>query len=595
MPYDSIPARFLAQAEQRPDRPAYYVRRGGNWLATSWRTYVDEVRTAARALIGLGFQPGHTVCILGFNRPEWVIADMAAMCAGGVPAGIYTTCSPEEVQYIVHHAESGIVFLEDASQWEKIKAQRANLPLLRHVVMFKDAPAIDDALVMSWEQFVAKAEGVDAGEIDARVAALEASQNATLIYTSGTTGPPKAVTLTHENLAWTSKSGLKVVDANDTDSNLSYLPLSHIAEQVFTIHIPATVGSQVYFAEDFAKVADNLKEVQPTLVFGVPRVWEKFYAGVSAKLAQATGLKARLAAWAQDVGRRANDVKNRGGQPSGLLALQYRLADKLIYSKIKPALGLGNLRFGVSGAAPIAKEILEFFAGLDIMIYEVYGQSEDTGPTTFNLPGRTRFGTVGPPFPGVEVKIAEDGEILVRGPNVFKGYLKDQAATDEALIDGWLHSGDLGAFDQDGFLSITGRKKEIIITAGGKNIAPKNIEAALKNFELVSQAVVIGDRRKYLTALVTLDPDAAKRFADEHGLPIVGIHADPKLRAALQSGVDEVNKLFARVEHVRKFQVVGEDFSVDGGELTPTMKIKRRVVNEKYAAQIEEMYAGDGD
>ena len=595
MAIDSVPARFFAQATQRTDQPAYYVRQNGAWQPTTWKTYVDEVRSAARALIALGFEPHDRVAILGFNAPSWVIADVAAMAAGGVPAGIYTTCSPEEVQYITDHCEAKLIFLEDEGQWEKVAAQRENLPKLQHAVMFRGAPAVDDPLVLSWEAFLARGEQTPASAVDERIAALEQDAAATLIYTSGTTGPPKAVTLTHRNLAWTSGQALTFVHAAETDSSLSYLPLSHIAEQMFTVHVPATAGSRIYFAEDFTKVADNLRETQPTIVFGVPRVWEKFHAAVTAKLAQETGLKARLLRWAQDVGRRANDELNQGRAPGGLLGLKYRLADRLIYSKIKPALGLGKLRFAASGAAPIAKEILDFFAGLDIVIREVYGQSEDTGPTTFNALGHTRFGTVGPAFPGVEVKIADDGEILVKGPNVFAGYLKDPAATVDTLIDGWLYSGDLGAFDQDGYLTITGRKKEIIITAGGKNIAPKNIEAALKNLELVSQAVVIGDRRKYLSALLTLDPDAVGRFAEEYGIDPSAAPAHPKVLDALQKGVDEVNKLFARVENIRKFRVLPEDFSVDGGELTPTMKVKRRVINDKYGDVIESMYGEDGD
>jgi long-chain acyl-CoA synthetase len=325
--------------------------------------------------------------------------------------------------------------------------------------------------------------------------------------------------------------------------------------------------------------------------FGVPRIWEKFHAGISAKLATATGAKKRLVQWARRVGSSVSDLRCRGEEPKGVLAVEYKLADKLVFSKLKPALGLGRARFCVSGAAPIAREVLEFFASLDIIVLEVYGQSEDCGPTSFNRPGKVKFGTVGPAVDGVEVKIADDGEILVRGPNVFLGYLKEPEATSETLQDGWLCSGDLGAFDNEGFLSITGRKKEIIITAGGKNIAPKNIEAALKNHPLISEAVVIGDRRKFLTALLTLDPDAASSFAKERGLDAKGVHTAPQLAAEIQKAVDEVNRDLARVETVKKFTVLPNAFSIDTGELTPTMKVKRKVVNQRYADQIEAMYA----
>jgi long-chain acyl-CoA synthetase len=590
VPIDSIPARLFQQAKNRPDQDAYFVRQDGDWIPTNWATYVAEVRQCARGLIALGVQPGGTVCILGFNRPEWLLTDVATMAVGGAPAGIYTTCSPNEVQYIIDHAEASVVVLEDASQWAKVNAERERIPKLKHVIMMRGAETIEDPMVMTWEAFLARAEEVDDAEVDVRMEALEDDQVATLIYTSGTTGPPKAVMLSVKNLAWTAQAAIDLTTLNASDCSLSYLPLSHIAEQMFTIHGPITGGSRVYFAESIDALPENLREVQPTIVFGVPRIWEKFHAKVSPKVESATGVKAKLLGWAQAVGREANDVKNAGGSVSGLLALKYKLANKLIYSKLKPLLGLGNARVCVSGAAPIAAEILEFFSGLDVVIHEVYGQSEDSGPTTFNVQGATRYGTVGPVIAGVEVKIAEDEEICVRGPNVFLGYYKDEEATNATLIDGWLHSGDLGKFE-DGFLRIIGRKKEIIITAGGKNIAPKNIEAALKNQGIISEAVIIGDRRKFLSALLTLDEDALGRLAEAKGLSGDGLHAHAEVLAEVQRGVDAVNELFARVEHVRKFEVLPRNFSVDDGELTPTLKIKRRIIYQNYADVIEGMYA----
>ncbi|MEE2962278.1 MAG: long-chain fatty acid--CoA ligase [Myxococcota bacterium] len=591
MPADTIPARFMEQAKIRPDSPAYYVRAGGTWRPTSWRNYVREVKTAARSLCSLGVKPGQTICILGFNRPEWVIMDIANMVVGGAPAGIYTTCSAEEVQYIIAHAEAPLVVLEDVGQWEKVKEQRDNLPELKHVVMMQGAPKIDDPLVMSWDEFLAKAGDVDDAKIDLLVEKLDETKTATLIYTSGTTGPPKGVMLTHKNLAWTSQIAQGLVALRSQDCTLSYLPLSHIAEQMFSIHGPITAGSAVYFAESIEKVPDNMKEVQPTVFFGVPRIWEKLYAGVNNKLKGAEGAKAHLVAWARGVANQVTDLRNAGKNPSGLLVLQYALADKLIFSKLKPALGLGRARVCVSGAAPIAKEVLEFFAGLDLVVHEVYGQSEGSGPTSFNLPGRTKYGTVGPALPGAEVKIADDGEICVRGPNVFSGYYKDPVTSGETLIDGWLHSGDLGSFDSDGYLSITGRKKDIIITAGGKNITPKNIESALKNIDVVGEAVLIGDRRKYISALISLDPDAMSIFSKENDISEEDAHANSLLLSHIQRGVDGVNDKFARVEHVRKFSVLKRALSVEDGELTPTLKVKRKIVHEHFEAEIEAMYA----
>ena len=580
MPADTIPHRVLIQGQRRSASPAYFTKQAGVWRPTTWRQYVDEIRTAARALMGLGFPAGGTVAILGFNRPEWVIFDHAAMMAGGAPAGIYTTCSAEEVQYIVDHSEAHAVLVEDLGQWKKIAAQRANLPRLRHVVTMRGCLAIDDPLVLSWDAFLARAAGITEAALDERLARLEPQQLATLIYTSGTTGPPKGVMLSHDNLAWTAKTLVDTGGARDGDCGLSYLPLSHIAEQMTSIHVPATGGATVYFAESIEKVPDNLREVQPTVVFGVPRIWEKFHAGVSAKLAATTGVKARLMAWTRDVCRRVVELRNRGKEPGGALALQYRLADKLVLSKLKPALGLGRARMCVTGAAPLAKDVIEFFASLDITLHEIYGQSEDCGPTSFNLQGQTRFGTVGKALPGIEIKIADDGEILVRGKNVFMGYFKEPEATRECLVEGWLHSGDLGALDGDGFLTITGRKKEIIITAGGKNISPKNIEAAIKESPLVSEAVVIGDRRKFLSVLLTVD-DAAVKAA---GLDRAG------LEAAIQRQLDQVNDKLARVEQIKKFTVLPRQLAIETGELAPTLKVKRKMVNQNFAAEIEAMY-----
>ncbi|MGB5367036.1 MAG: long-chain fatty acid--CoA ligase, partial [Polyangiales bacterium] len=512
------------------------------------------------------------------------VMDIAAMGAGGAPAGIYTTCSPVEVRYIVAHAEAPIILVENENQWRKVLAERANMPKLKHVVTMKGCPAIADDMVMTWEEFMAKGDGVETRAYLDRVESLKPEALATLIYTSGTTGPPKGVMLSNENLAWTSNVAIGITTISAEDCALSYLPLSHIAEQMFTLHIPITTGARVYFAESIEAVPENLKEVQPTIFFGVPRIWEKFHAGISAKLKEATGVKAKLVKWAMKVGWEANQT------PDGNKGLQYQLANKLIYSKLLPAIGMGNARVCVTGAAPIAREVLEFFASLDLVVLEVYGQSEDSGPTSFNTPTRYRFGSVGPALPGVEVKIAEDDEIMVKGPNVFLGYYKDKEATDATLSDGWLHSGDLGAFDSDGFLNITGRKKDIIITAGGKNITPKNLESGIKNHPLVDEAVVIGDRRKYLSALVTIDAEAGPAWAAANGEDASALHKSAKLRASIQAHIDEMNKEFARVEQIKKFTILKRNFTVEDGELTPTLKVKRAKVNDHFAEDIESMY-----
>ena len=591
MPQDTVVARLFARADKNPNKPAYYIRQDNTWRASDWATYAGLVRKVAQSLIALGFEPGQRVCILGFNRPEWVIMDVGVMAAGGVPAGIYTTSSPAEVQYITHHTEAPVILVEDHGQWNKVKEVRHQLPQLKWVVLMDGAAPVEDDMVLTWDEFLAKGDETPVSAVGERVDALKLDDLATLIYTSGTTGPPKGVMLSHHNLAWTANVALKLVDYDEGDRSVSYLPLSHIAEQMFTIHAPITGGGRVYFAESIEKLRDNLVEVQPHVVFGVPRIWEKFYAGINSRLEDAPDLRKKIADWAMQVGRAKSARTNEGNRPSLSLELQWRIADRLVYSKLKPALGLGEAKVCVSGAAPIAAEVLQFFSGLDINILEVYGQSEDTGPTTFNQPGRTRFGTVGPAVPGVEVRIGDDGEILVKGPNVFMGYFKDEAATNETLEDGWLHSGDLGRFE-DGFLRITGRKKDIIITAGGKNITPKNIELGIKQrVDLVGEAVVIGDRRKFLSCVISLDPDVSAEWAKDHGVAPDTLSQDQRVRALVQAAIDDVNNDLAQVEKIKKFEVLPRPLSIEDGELTPTMKVKRSKVSEHFAELIESMYA----
>ena len=591
MPIDNIPARLRATAARLSDEPAYYVKTGDSWHAATFAHYARQVDDVARALIALGLEAGDTTCIVGFNRPEWVIFDLATMRAGGAPAGIYTTSSPSEVQYIIDHAEAGIVLLEDRAQWEKVRVQLNNLPKLRTVVMMRDAGLIEHEKVLSWEAFLARAEDTPQGTLEAREQGLEEDQIATLIYTSGTTGPPKAVMLSHKNLTWTATRAVEMADLSDSDCSLSYLPLSHIAEQMFSIHAPITTGYPIYFAESLLWVAANLAEVQPTVIFGVPRIWEKFYAKLSTKMAGATGVKAKLLSWARGVGTQWTSHKGDGSSPSAGLRIQYALAHKLIFSKVKNAIGFDETDFFVSGAAPVSAEILRFFASLDMLVYEVYGQSEDCGPTTVNRPGMTRLGSVGTSFPGVDVKIAEDGEIVVRGKNVFAGYLHDQEATDATLVDGWLQSGDLGAFDAQGYLSITGRKKDILITAGGKNIAPKNLESDMKDLPLVAEAVCIGDRRPFLSALICLDDEAAEAFCSAKGIDVAQATTSEELRQEVQKGIDAMNAKYAQVESIRKFVILPRMLTMEDDELTPTLKVKRANVNKNWDETIEGIYA----
>jgi long-chain acyl-CoA synthetase len=587
--FETIPQRVLGNADRLGSAPAYHVRGATGWEATSWQDYAADVRRAGAALIALGVEAGQPVCILGANRPEWVIFDVGAMAAGAIPAGIYTTSSPAECAYILNHCEAPVILVENEAQWQKIASVRPQLPHLRYVVVMRDGGAVNDPMVIPWERFLGWADDAGPGALDARMAALRADTVSTLIYTSGTTGRPKGVMLTQDNLSWTAGQACDLVGATERERVLSYLPLSHIAEQMFTIHIASVVGYPVYYAESIDKLLDNLLEVEPTMFFGVPRVWEKFHAGVVEKLSGNHGIKAKLAEQATAVGRRVITKVSQGQRAAIPDAAQFTVFEKLVYTKVKDGLGLSSARMCVSGAAPIAQEVLEFFAGFGIPIYEVYGQSEDSGPTSFNVPGRTKFGTVGPAFPGVEVKIASDGEIIVRGRNVFAGYFKDPEATAETLSDGWLHTGDLGEFDADGFLSITGRKKDIIITAGGKNVAPKLLEGGIRSHPLVSEAVVIGDRRKFLSALVSLDSEAVERFMKEKELSGPPEQSE-EIRNEIQQVIDTVNSEMARVEQIKRFSILPRELSIAEGELTPTLKVKRNVVTAHFENEIEAMY-----
>lgn len=589
MAADTIPARLFRNAASMPDRPGYLEKAGGTYRAVDWQGYAARVRRAGRALLALGFSPGQHLAILGFNRSEWVISYLGAMVAGGAAAGIYTTSSADEVGYVVGHAEAPVVVVEGPGQLEKVLACRRDLPALRRVVTMRGAPPHSDPMVLSWEEFLAKGEAVTDSEIDARLNGLSGGDPATLIYTSGTTGVPKGVVLTHDNLTWTADQAQGVFPLSPDDVLISYLPLSHVAEQMYAVHVAITFGYSVAFAESIEALRTNIAEVRPTLFFGVPRVWDKFAAGVRERLASVHGARARLAEWAMGAASRVVAARNEGREPGGTLGLQYRLARRLFHDRVKKALGLDRCHFAASGAAPADPATLEFLAGLDLPVHEVYGLSETAGPVSWNRPGRTRFGTVGPAYPGVEVRLAADGEILVRGGNVLARYHRDPAATAAAFQDGWFATGDLGALDPDGFLSVVGRKKELIVTAGGKNIAPAPLETALRQHPLIGEAMVIGDRRPYLSALVSLDPEASAAYAAAH--EIAGpLHAAERALAEVSGAVARVNERLSRAEQIKRFRVLERALSIEHGELTATLKVKRQAVEAHFAAEIEAMY-----
>jgi long-subunit acyl-CoA synthetase (AMP-forming) len=577
--------------EKFGDKTALKMKINGTWQATTWQAYYDQVRIAARAFMTLGLETGKAVSILGNNCPQWFISDLAGIFAGAVPGGIYTTNSPEQCHYISAHSEANIAVVEDETQLAKFKEIRDRLPDLKAIVLMNGSDADDQ--VYAWDDLAQLAEQTPEEELDARIDAQNPDDCCTLIYTSGTTGDPKGVMISHDNCVWTTRQLAESVGIGQADQIISYLPLSHIAEQVVSLHVPILTGATAWFAESLDLLGDNLREVRPTMFVGVPRVWEKIQAKMMAAGAQNSALKKKIAAWARKKGLAGAYALQEGRPMPGL----HGLAGKLVFSKVREKLGFDRCSLFISTAAPISLDTLEFFQSLDVPITEVYGMSECTGPGTVSLPQPHKFRTkwAGPVLQGAEMDVADDGEVLMRGRHVFKGYFKNEAATAETIdSDGWLHSGDVGQIDDKGFLQITDRKKELLITAGGENIAPQILEGKLKAIPAISQVVVIGDRRKYLTAIFALDSEKVATEAAAAGSAARDSKAASEcdtFRAYIQKQLDGVNATLARVQTIKKFVLLPEELSIEGGELTPTMKLKRRIVNEKYAAKIESMYA----
>ena len=586
---DTVLEVFEATARAHADRPAMARKRFGAWEPTSWREYREAVHRAARALVALGVAPGGGVVILAGNRPEWFVASLATACVGARAAGIYTNSTAEQCRYIAEHAEAVVAVVDNAATLAKLQGPPGRPAQLRFVVLLDGTSAEPGAL--SWSDFLARGEAAHEPEVARRTAALTASTVSALIYTSGTTGTPKAVMLTQRNLAFIAEKIQELVPIGAFDRLISYLPLSHIAEQVVSHLLSIATGATVYFAESLEKMPENLREVRPQFFLGVPRVWEKIQAGIQAAGAQASPLRRRIAAWARGVGRTAVEADQAGRSRPW----SYALANRLVFSKIRARLGLDAARMLCVSSAPIAKETLDFFGSLGMPIMEAYGMSECTGPATMSLLERYQLGRAGYAIPGTELSVAEDGEVLMRGPHVFLGYYKNEEATRETLdAQGWLHSGDVGEIDREGYLRITDRKKELIITAGGKNIAPQHLEGQLKQIAAVSQAVAIGDRRPYVVALLTLDPARVAAEAAKAGSQARTPEAaacDPVFKAYLEKQVEAVNQGLARYETIKRIAILPRELSVDAGELTPTLKLKRRAIHERHKDAIEALYA----
>ncbi len=542
--------------------PAYLVQEGDQWREVSWQEAARAVDEFAHGLLSLGVRKGDAFSILATTRLEWALFDFALGLIGAIGAPIYANSSPKDCAYVIEHSEAVGVLCEDDAQRAKLDGLD-----LEHVLTFAD---LDDLRARGREHATRNPTAVD----DA-VAAISEDDLFTYIYTSGTTGPPKACMIRHRNYYAMADKVRQVEDFTvQGDVMLLYLPLAHNFGRLMHLQGPH-VGYTIAFCPDPYAVAEALPAVRPTVFPSVPRIYEKVHSGVSARFAEAKGVKRRLIDWALGVGREVSRLRQRGEAIPQGLAARHRLADRLVYGKVKDRLG-GRIRICISGGAPLAKDVIEFFHTLDILILEGYGLTECTTAATVNRPSRFRFGTVGPALPGAELRIAADGEVLIKTETNFAGYYKDEEATREVLAaDGWLRSGDVGQLDEDGFLTITDRKKDILVTAGGKNVAPQNLENALKTNPLVSQALVVGDRRPYVAALITLAED---------------VSADG-VEAKIQRVVDEVNRDLSRFEQIKRFTILPRDFTADEDEVTPTLKLKRRVCQEHFTSEIEALYS----
>ena len=568
-------------AARHGGRPALRHKVGEGWVDVSYAELERTVAEVALGLVDLGIGPGDRVSILSHTRPEWTYACFATFAVGAVAVSIYQTNSAEECRYVLGHSGSRAVFVEDAEQLAKIRAVEGELPALEFVVVM--APAEVDGGAVSLAGLRERGRRREAAELEQRRAAIGLDDSCLFIYTSGTTGPPKACELTHGNYrAVTSAVQARGVVGED-DLVYLFLPLAHALALVIQFVVLDLGATLAYWEKDPQKIVANLMELRPTFFPSVPRIFEKIHT-----LAMTTGDRDQLEQ-ASHVGSAVRRARERGEPVSEQLQAAFERAEEAVYVNVRNLFG-GRLRQAVTGAAPIAPEILEFFYACGVPVMEGYGLTETASVATVNTLDAFRLGSVGPPLPGVEIRIADGGEILIKGPNIFNGYYRDVQATREALVDGWLHTGDLGRLDDDGFLYITGREKDIIITAGGKNIAPANLENRLLQSRWIAHAVVIGDGRPYLVALITLDAEQAPAFAREHDLDPGQLHRSDAMRAEIQDVIDEVNSHYARVEQIKRFEILPHELSQQTGELTPTLKIKRNVVQEKYADTLDAIY-----
>jgi long-chain acyl-CoA synthetase len=585
----TLPARLLTLASTSPDRVAYRRKRLGVWEETTYARYAEQVAALGMGLVQLGVQPGDRVAVQSDNRPEWLLADLAVQGIGAITVGVYPTSPEAELAHVLADSGACVLIAEDEEQLDKSLAVQSKLPELRHMVVIDPPPGVDESVVRFTDLVERGAGGAGFAE---RVEALDVSSCAIVVYTSGTTGPPKGAMLSHANLDAAAAAAAEINGEHPDDEVLSYLPLCHIAERILSVVGALRAGYTVNFGDGGESFAADLREVQPTVFLGVPRVWEKLLAGTEVRVADATWAKRRTYRFWVAQGR-----KRAGRRQAGTLSVADRavlgLGWLLLFRSLRDKLGMSRVRDALSGAAPIAPQVLEWLWAIGVPVREVYGQTENTAMATNIRHGAVRIGTVGQALPGVEIALAADGEILTRSTGNFLGYWGNEAATAEVLdADGWLHTGDVGTLD-DGFLTITDRKKDIIVTAGGKNIAPSEIENRLKVSPFIREAVVLGDRRKFVSALIGIEPDTVADWAGRQNLSFTtyrDLTTKPEVLELVREAVDAVNAELAQVEEIKQFRLLPAELDEEEGQLTATQKVKRAAVAAHYADLIEEMY-----
>ena len=596
---DTIAKSFLKSVETRGDRPAIREKKFGIWQPTSWREWLQISKDIAYALHATGFRPGDVASIIANAVPEWVYADMGILCAGGVSSGIYPTDSSVQVEYLINDSSTKVIFAEDEEQLDKILSCRSRCPTLQKIVVFdmEGLSGFIDPMVLSLAEFMALGRNHAQGKEalwDEMIGSRSAGDLAILVYTSGTTGPPKGAMHSNRSVTHQMRHANDLFPSTDNEERLVFLPLCHVAERIGGYYISLALGSVMNFAESPETVPDNLREVQPTAFLAVPRVWEKFYSGITIALKDATAFQNWMYRNALAIGNRVTEYKLQGDTPPLSLRLANGAAYYLVFRNIRRMLGLDRCRLAFTGAAPIAPDLIRWYLALGIDMREVYGQTENCGVATVMPPERIKLGSVGKAAPWGEVAISPQGEILIRGDFLFMGYLNQPEKTAETIdAKGWLHTGDVGSIDNEGFVKITDRMKDIIITSGGKNITPSEIENQLKFSPYVSDAVVIGDKRPYLTCLLMIDQENVEKFAQDHDIPFTNYASlcrAPEIQDLIHREIEAVNVNFARVETIKKFYLIERQLTPEDEELTPTMKLKRSFVNKRYAAEINAMY-----